>query len=216
MPSFGFTPKELGFLKKLNRPVKIQAVLDNQIRYNRKDDDCFSPRLVLRHRRASCLDGAVFAAAALRVHGFEPLLVDLRAVRDEDHILAVFQKHGKWGAIAKSKFLGLRYRDPAYASIRELVMSYFNHHYNWEGERALRECSKKPLNLARFDSKNWMTTTEPLWFIGETIDAQPHQKLISPATARQLTRVEMPRYRKEIQVLPGNPKERKTVLKYGK
>jgi hypothetical protein len=90
----------------------------------------WSPRRVLRERTAHCLEGAVFAAAALRVLGFPPLLLDLEAVQDTDHVVAVFRSRGHWGAIAKSNFSGLRYREPVYRSVRELIMSYFDGYIN--------------------------------------------------------------------------------------
>ena len=71
------------------------------------------------------MEGALFAAAALRVHGFPSLLLDLEGIRDDDHVLAIFRRHGHWGAIAKSNFSGLRFREPVYRTLRELAMSYF-------------------------------------------------------------------------------------------
>jgi hypothetical protein len=90
----------------------------------------WSPRRVLHERTAHCLEGAVFAAAALRVLGFPPFLLDLEAVQDTDHVVALFRSRGHWGAIAKSNFSGLRYREPVHRSLRELVMSYFDGYIN--------------------------------------------------------------------------------------
>ncbi len=112
----------------------------------------WSPRRVLRERTAHCLEGAVFAAAALRVLGFPPLLLDLEAVQDTDHVVAVFRSRGHWGAIAKSNFSGLRYREPVHRSLRELVMSYFEGYINLRGDRTLRAYSR-PVDLARFDRR---------------------------------------------------------------
>ena len=102
------------------------------------------------------MEGALLAAAALRVQGFPPLLLDLEAVRDDDHVLAVFKQHGHWGAIAKSNYSGLRFREPVYCNLRELAMSYFEHYYNLEAEKTLRAYSR-PVNLGRFDRIGWMT-----------------------------------------------------------
>jgi hypothetical protein len=216
MSDFGFTGKEFETLKKLSTPFRVQVFLDTEIKYNGSDGDCFSPRFVLKKRKACCLDAATFAAVALRIQGFRPLILDLCAVRDEDHVLAVFKKNGCWGAVAKSKYLGLRYREPVYASIRELVMSYFNHYYNWNGERTLRSYSSKPLDLSRFDSENWMTTKNSLWFLEEYLEKLPHKKVISKKQECELTKVEFPRYRREMQVLPKNLKEKRIVLGYKK
>src|SRR5437762_11682401 len=124
----------------------------------------WSPRKVLREKTAHCLEGAIFAAAALRVLGFPPLILDLEAEQDTDHVVAVFKVRRHWGAVAKSNFAGCRYRDPVYRTLRELAMSYFNIYFNLRGERTLRRYSR-PVNLARFDHLHWMTTKKPIWFI---------------------------------------------------
>jgi hypothetical protein len=139
---------------------------------------------VLRDRIAHCAEGAYFAAAALRVHGHPPLIVDLEAVRDDDHLLAVFKEHGHWGAIAKSNYAGLRFREPIYRSLRELAVSYFEHYYNLEGEKTLRAYSR-PVNLARFDKLGWMTAEEDLWMIGEYFCTLAHFQVLPPKLARK-------------------------------
>jgi hypothetical protein len=151
----------------------------------------WSPRRVLRERTAHCLEGAVFAAAALRVLGFPPMLMDLEAVQDTDHVLAVFQVRGHWGAIAKSNFSGLRYREPVYRSLRELAMSYFDGYINLRGDRTLRAYAG-PVNLARFDRRRpgWMTSAEDLWWIAEHLLEIPHTPLLRPAMIRALSRVD--------------------------
>src|SRR5215470_7310768 len=110
---------ELSVIKRLSSPEKIQRFLDDEVAYNKERDGetCRSPRRVLRDRLAHCAEGAYFAAAALRLRGYPPLIVDLMAVRDDDHLLAVFKQHGHWGAIAKSNYSGLRFREPVYRTI---------------------------------------------------------------------------------------------------
>lgn len=151
----------------------------------------WSPRAVLRGHTAHCLEGAVFAAAALRVLGHPPLLLDLEAVQDTDHVIAVFRLRGHWGAIAKSNFSGLRYREPVYRSVRELVMSYFEGYINLRGERTLRAFSR-PVSLARFDRSHpdWMVSDAPLWWIAEYLVEVPHTRLLTPAMVRELSRVD--------------------------
>jgi len=145
--------------------------------------------MVLRENTAHCLEGAIFAAAALRVNGFEPLLLDLEAVRDTDHVLAVYQYDGHWGAIAKSNFAGLRFREPVYRTLRELAMSYFDNYYNLLGERTLRAFSR-PVNLKRFDHLQWITTDNPLWFVAEHLCDITHTPLITPLQEKRLTRLD--------------------------
>ena len=140
---------------------------------------------------AHCLEGAVFAASALRVLGFPPLLLDLEAVQDTDHVIAVFRLRGHWGAIAKSNFSGLRYREPVHRTLRELAMSYFEGYVNLRGDRTLRAYSR-PVNLARFDRAHpgWMTADEEVWFIPQHLVGIPHRPLLTPAMIRGLSRVD--------------------------
>ena len=119
---------ELRLFRKLSSPEKIQKYLDD-LPYNKEKEGetCYSPRLVIRHNTAHCFEGAVFAAAAQRVMGRPPLILDLEAVRDVDHVIAVYRTNGCWGAIGKSNYAGLRFRSPIYRTLRELVVSYFEH-----------------------------------------------------------------------------------------
>src|ERR1700746_2712354 len=126
----------------------------------------WSPQCALLERKGHCLEGALLAAAALRINGHPPLLMDLEAVHDDDHVVAIYRESGLWGGMAKSNFAGLRFRAPIYRTLRELALSYFEHYYNLRGERTLRNYSR-PVNLSRFDSINWMSSEEPLWAIPE-------------------------------------------------
>jgi hypothetical protein len=187
--TFGFTSGELRALRALRTPYGIQRALDAMPYHHAST--AWSPRQVLRERRAHCLEGAVFAAAALRVLGYPPLLLDLEAVQDTDHVLAVYRDRGHWGAIAKSNFTGLRYREPVHRSVRELVMSYFEGYINLRGDRTLRAYSR-PVNLARFDRRRpgWMTTAGDLWWIAEHLVGVRHRRLLQPAMIQGLHRVD--------------------------
>jgi hypothetical protein len=185
--TFGFTRSELRRLRALKTPAGVQRSLDD-LPYN-LSFTARSPQKVLRDRTASCLEGGIFAAAALRVLGFPPLIFDLEAEQDTDHVIAIFKVRGHWGAVAKSNFTGCRYREPVYRSLRELAMSYFNIYFNLRGERTLRRYSR-PVNLARFDRQNWMTTEKPIWFIAEHLCEIPHIPLLTRAMEKRLTRVD--------------------------
>ena len=179
-------------LHRLTTPAKIQHFLDNEIAYNQEPHGatCYSPSTVLRRRVAHCMEGALLAAMALRRLGYPPLLVDLEAVRDSDHVLAVYRVHGRWGAIAKSDYAGLRSREPVYATIRELALSYFEHYYNPAGEKTLRAYSR-PVNLARFDrSLQWMTTLDEVWDIPGHLCEVPHARILTKPMERQLVRMD--------------------------
>jgi hypothetical protein len=184
---FGFTRSELRALRGLKTPFGIQRFLD-ELPYN-LSYTARSPRKVLHDQTASCLEGGIFAAAALRVLGFPALIFDLEADRDTDHVVAIFKLRGHWGAVAKSNFTGCRYREPVYRTLRELAMSYFNVYFNLRFERTLRRYSR-PVNLARFDRLRWMTTNKPVWFIAEHLCQIPHIALITSAMEKRLTRVD--------------------------
>jgi hypothetical protein len=184
---FSFAPSELRRFRALKTPAGIQRYLDDMPYH--LAGTAWSPRLVLREKTAHCLEGAVFAAAALRVLGFPPLVLDLEADQDTDHVLAVFKSRGYWGAIAQSNFTGCRYRDPVYRTLRELALSYFNIYFNLRGERTLRRYSQ-PVNLTRFDRRHWMTTETNVWFIAEYLCDIPHRRLLERGLEKNLTRVD--------------------------
>ena len=186
-----FSPAERDAFRRLNAPEKIQRFLDCEIGYNKEPegDTCRSPRRVLRDGVAHCMEGALFAAAALRMAGFPPLLLDLEAVRDDDHVLAVFRQRDGWGAIAKSNYSGLRFREPVYRTLRELVMSYFEHYYNLAGEKTLRRYSR-PVNLTRFDSIAWMTAEEDVWAVPNYLCGVAHTPLFAGGRVPRLNHVD--------------------------
>lgn len=185
--TFGLSLSELRSLRALKTPARIQKFVDAlQYQYA---DTAWSPRRVLRERKGHCLEGALLAAAALRVNGYPPLLIDLEAVRDDDHVLAVYREGGLWGSIAKSNFAGLRFRAPIYRTLRELALSYFENYYNLRGERTLRAYSK-PVNLMRLDGQDWMTSEEDVWCVPELLIAARHYPLLPDKVARNLPRLD--------------------------
>jgi hypothetical protein len=182
-----FDPGDRKVLRTLTTPARIQRFLDDDIRYNLEPgaDTCHSPRTVLRKGVAHCMEGAMLAALALRRLGHPPLLVDLEAVRDTDHVLAVYRANGRWGAVAKSDYSGLRSREPVYRNIRELVMSYFEHYFNSAGEKTLRTFSR-PINLRQFDRHFWMTSEEDVWVVPNYLCELKHTPLFTKAMLRTL------------------------------
>jgi hypothetical protein len=181
MPPFQLSRAELRALKALKRPERIQKFLDTEIAYNKEPhgETVRSPRRVLRDRVGHCFEGALLAAAALRVNGHPPLVLDLTAVRDDDHVLAVFREGGCWGAIAKSNYSGLRFREPIYRTLRELALSYFESYFNLAREKTLRGYGRRPVNLGRFDAIGWMTAEEDLWAISDHLNEIAHVPLVN-------------------------------------
>jgi hypothetical protein len=185
--SFGLSAKDVRTLRSLNTPVKIQKFID-ALTYQYADT-AGSPQRVLRERAGHCLEGALLAAAAFRINGRPPLVMDLEGVRDDDHVVTLYRERGLWGAVAKSNYAGLRFRAPVYRTLRELAMSYFEHYYNLRGERTLRAYSVA-VNLARLDSKNWMTSEEEVWCVPEALIAARHFELFPDKVARDLPRLD--------------------------
>jgi hypothetical protein len=181
-----FTPSELRKLRSLKTPFGIQRFID-AMPYHIATTS-WSPRRVLRERTSHCLEGAIFAAAALRAIGRPPLLLDLEAVNDTDHVIAIFRERGHWGAIAKSNYAFLEYREPVYRTLRELALSFFPAYFNLRRDLTLRTFSR-PVNLKRFDKRDWMTSEKDVWFIAEYLLTISHTTMIEPAIAKPLHRL---------------------------
>ena len=183
------TATELAVMNGLDSPLKIQTFL-NETPYS-TEAIYRSPLTVLRDRRAHCFDGALFAAAALRRLGYPPLIVEmLPNERDDDHLLAVYKRDNYWGAVAKSNFVGLRYREPIHRTLRELLLSYFEDYFNIAGEKTLRGYTL-PLNLVTCDRWNWMTDDEHLDEIANRLDRQRRVTLLTPVMEQNLAPVDV-------------------------
>lgn len=178
-----WTKDEISFLKTMNDPDKIQGFLDS-VDYN-PNYECRSPRWVIRKRSAHCFEGALFAAAALNFIGYQPLIIDMKSFNDDDHVIAVFKEDDHWGAVAKSNFTSLRFREPVYRSLRELVMSYFDFYFNIAGDKSLRSYSL-PLNLTIYNSRHWSTTDEDLEYIGDKLEQIRHYPVVNETMIKRL------------------------------
>lgn len=179
--------EEIKLFKSLNTPKKIQDFLNKiPVNFEEKGDTCYSPRMILKNKKCHCMEGAILAALILRVNGYKPLLLDLLASKDDfDHVVALFKKNGKWGALSKTNHSILRYREPIYNSIRELVMSYFHEYINDDGKKTLRKYSS-PINLSKFDKKGWMTSEEEIWYIPNYITTVKHYEILNKKQIKDL------------------------------
>jgi hypothetical protein len=172
---FGFSDKEFAALSKLSTPIKIQDYLDAlPINFEKRGETCMSPRRVLREKKAHCIEGAFLAATALWLQGEKPLVLDLKAsLPDDEHVVALYKRNGRWGAISKTNHATVRFRDPIYTTVRELAASYFHEYFlNSTGEKTLQSYST-PISLARFGTK-WITSEEDLWDMAEALDDVQH------------------------------------------
>lgn len=179
---YGLNAAELRQLRRLNTPRKIQDYLDTlKLNFEPEGDTCLSPRRVMREKRAHCIEGAMLAALAFRLHGQKPLVLDLESSKhDFDHVVAPFRQHGCWGAVSKTNHAVLRYREPVYKTIRELVLSYFHEYFDKNGFKTLRYYSQ-PVDLSRFDKQGWMTNEENNWMVAQYLVDVDHAPLLTKA-----------------------------------
>ena len=182
-----WTKIESEFIHQFKKPYDIQHFLDT-VPYN-PNAECRSPRRVIADQKAHCFEGALFAAAMLRELGFKPLILDMMAENDDDHVIAVFQVRDRWGAVAKSNTTALRFREPVYRSIRELIMSYFDFYFNTLGDKSLRSYSR-PVNLSRFDNKSWAQSDSDLEYIGDYLTGIAHYPVLDTGSAKTLQRAD--------------------------
>jgi hypothetical protein len=182
-----WTAQELEVLSGLTSPALVQGFLDS-IPYS-ADPIYRCPRSVLRDSKAHCYDGAVFAAAALRHLGYPPVIVNMLADRDDEHLVALYQVDAHWGAVAKSNTTGLRFREPVYRSLRELLMSYFEDYFNVEGLRSLRSYLL-PLNLDALGDLPWHSDDAAMEVIAERLNHRRKVLLVTPAMVARLSPVD--------------------------
>jgi len=208
----GLSAEEGRVLRALTTPRRVQEfVVGLHANFEEEGDTLRSVRGVLRHRRAHCIEAAFVAACALWLHGDPPLLMDLTAKGDSDHVIALFRRGGCWGAVSKSNHVWLRWRDPVYRSPRELAMSYF-HEYTNKQRKTLRTYSA-PVDLRRFDVDLWVTNADDCWDVGAALDDVPHHRLLTPLQARNL----MPRDATELRaddLVQYESRDRKRARRY--
>ncbi|MBM3234096.1 hypothetical protein FJZ19_03305 [Candidatus Pacearchaeota archaeon] len=174
------TKEEQKILKKLDNEKKIQDFLNKlKINFEKNGETCMSPRRVLKTRKAHCIEGAMLAYLCLKLAGKKAFLVDLKTCKsDFEHVICVFKKNGKFGAISKTNHAVLRYREPVYNSIRELVMSYFHEYFDNKGRKTLRSFSV-PVDLFSVFGNDWITSKENLWEIHDYLDKVKHFKILT-------------------------------------
>jgi hypothetical protein len=186
-----FTREEISILRKLSTPIKIQDYLDSlPINFEKKGETCMSARRVLREKKAHCIEGAFVAAAALMLQGEKPLVMDLKTLpSDQEHVVTLYKRNGRWGAISKTNHATLRFRDPIYTSPRELAASYFHEYFlNTTGLKTLRSHSG-PIDLMKFGT-DWMTSEKELWKTANGLNTFTHFALFPSANGRYLRKAD--------------------------
>ena len=185
------TKAEERILRKLDTPIKVQDFLDAiPLNFEPGGDTHLSPRRALHENRAHCIEGALIAATAFWMHGRKPLLMDLRATKgDFDHVIALYEENGHWGAVSKTNHATIRFRDPVYPNLKALALSYFHEWFlNTTGRKTLLSFSK-PFDLSRLGD-GWVTSEEDLFWLDEKLDALPHTLLVPPGNERFIRRAD--------------------------
>lgn len=200
-----YTKEEIKIFKKLNSPKKIQDFLDTlKINFEEKGETVYSPRMVLKYWSCHCMEGAMFAAAALEYHGHKPFVMDLRSIDgDYDHVVAVFKQFGCYGAISKTNHAVLRYREPIYRTLRELALSYFHEYFDDNGKKTLREYSElfdlryydklvtsNADKSARYSQANWRVSDKNLSEIPKKLDEVKHYNILNYKQIKNLRRAD--------------------------
>jgi len=185
-----YLPKDLlNALHGLKSPFLIQQYLDS-MPYKAEARDR-SPLNVILDKQCHCLDGGFLATLLLWKLGFKPLLIDIvpDPGMDDDHVLALYRIDGRWGALAKTNYINLGFREPVYKTIRELVMTYFEHYVSIHQEKVLRGYTR-PFDASRYDHLNWAWDEDGAnQLYEEHFYGRKSIPLITPQMAKRLQRV---------------------------
>lgn len=185
-----FTPKEKSLLKKLNTPAKVQDFLNKlQFNFEKKGETLKSPIMVLRTKNAHCMEGALFGAYILSLHKFTPYILSLKATKgDYDHVITPFKINGLWGALSKTNHAVLRYREPIYKNIHELVISHFHEYFLDNGKKTLRKYSEL-FNLDTLKN-DWMLSDKDLWYIDKSLDKIKYYDIMPKSHIKKLRKAD--------------------------
>ena len=184
---FGLTKKEEALLRKLKTPILIQDFLDKlPSNFEKSGETHFSPRLVLREKKAHCIEGALLASTALWLQGEPPLLLDLKTkLFDDEHVVALYKQNGYWGAISKTNHAVLRFRDPIYKTVRELALSYFHEYFREKDGVKTLVAYSRPFDL-RTLGDSWVTSEKDLWMLDDTLNKTRHYSLVPKANLKNI------------------------------
>ncbi len=189
----GLTKDDYAILARLNTPIKIQNFLDSiPMNWEKKGDTHMSPRRVLLEGKAHCIEGAMLAATALWMHGEPPLIMNLSARfgrGDCDHVVALYKRGGRYGALSKTNHAVLRFRDPVYRTLRELVLSYFNEWFIQKTSEKTLECYSKPLDMHHFGTE-WIIAEKDLWNVADALAERKHYFLVPKGNWRYVRKVD--------------------------
>src|SRR5882762_831077 len=194
-----FTAAEWNLVQTHRTPAQVQRFL-TAMPYNweRKGGTLRSFREVMKKGEAHCLEAALVAAVILEQHGYPPLLVSLESQDKLDHVIFVFKRRGLWGAIARSRDLGLHGRRPVFRTLRQLAWSYFDPYVDYSG----RIVGYGPCSLYELGNYDWRFSAKNVWKVENYLREIPHRKIRS--SDRRYERL-LKRYQEFKQQHPDTP-----------
>ena len=192
---------EQKLIQSLNTPEKIQSFIDQEIEYDPDREDR-SVKEVIADRKAECYNAALFATLCLMYHGVQASILEILAREDEEHILCVYKKKNKLGAIAQSKFLAIKGRNPSYNTVRDLVVSYKEFYFAFDGRLSLASYTN-PTSLAKYGLK-WAYDTKTVVQIANNLRLSKHQILAKDNDPFYY--VSPDRYWREVLIIPKGTK----------
>ena len=169
-----FTPGEWRLIQRLRTPARVQRYL-RDVPYNRPMKTCLSFRGVVREHKAYCLEAAVFAAAVLEQHGYPPLIVSMESKDLLDHVVFLYKEKGEFGAVARSRDIGLHGRKPIFRTLRDLVMSYFDAYV----DSTARLTGFAAADLRDLGNYDWRLSPRNIWKVERYLQEIPHHEIES-------------------------------------
>ena len=187
----------LRLINKIKSPFEVQEFLQS-LTYKAEARDR-SPLNVILDQQSHCLDGGFLAALLLWKLGFKPLVLDLVPAPglDDDHVLALYNTDGRWGAVAESNYVNLGFREPVHKNLRELVMTYFEHYGSIHQVKSLRGYTR-PFDLSKFPLTDWAWNEHSATKIYKKFYSRKSIPLITKKMAGQLSMVTDRMYAAEI------------------
>ena len=171
-----FSSNEREIIQRLRTPRQAQQFLYTLPYNHEKEGETLrSFRSALKHKTAHCLEAVLVAATILEQHGYPPLLLDMESQDNLDHVVFAFRRGGRWGAVARSRDIGLQGRKPVFRTLRHLVMSYVDPYVDGKG----RITGYGLADLRTLTGTDWRFSAKNVWKVEETLIRLPHQTLKS-------------------------------------
>jgi hypothetical protein len=173
-PLSAFTEQERRLIRRLRTPLLVQKYL-NTVPYNAEKggETLRSFREVIRRNTAHCLEAALFAVTVLEQHDYPPLVIELGSIDGLDHVLFIYRKNGRWGAVAQSRDPGLYGRKPVFPTLRALVRSYFDAYIDFTG--CLTGFAF--VDLRRLGDYDWRFAKRNMWSVERFLLAQKQTRI---------------------------------------